>query len=226
MARKVRTEQDKKKRIKKIIIISLVVIVLVALIGFAVWKFVFNKTENRTAQPIKILDNQKEYGYSLSEKDSEYFKKEYEKLKEILKSDNIDEKEYAIQVARLFTIDLYTLGTKVNMYDVGGAEYYYSDKRKMYEQKVMDTLYSTIQDDTYGGRKQELPEIKEVETVSVEDTTYKIGNKEVNGYLVKLKMTYVKDLKYDTEASIVVCKEEGIRWSVVDFQPTLSPKYK
>lgn len=112
------------------------------------------------------------------------------------------------------------------MYDVGGAEYYYSDKRKMYEQKVMDTLYSTIQDDTYGGRKQELPEIKEVETVSVEDTTYKIGNKEVNGYLVKLKMTYVKDLKYDTEASIVVCKEEGMRWSVVDFQPTLSPKYK
>lgn len=93
MARKVRTEQDKKKRTKKIIIISLVVIVLVALIGFAVWKFVFNKTENRTAQPIKILDNQKEYGYSLSEKDSEYFKKEYEKLKEILKSDKIDEKE-------------------------------------------------------------------------------------------------------------------------------------
>lgn len=226
MARKVRTEQDRKKRKKKIVIISIVIIIVGLLVGLALWKFVFNKSDNRTATPIKILDSQEEYGYSLSDRDSAYFKKEYEKLKELLKSNNIDDKEYATSVARLFTIDLYTLSTKVNMYDVGGAEFYYQDKKDMFEHKVMDTLYSSVQDDTYGDRKQELPEIKEVETVSVEDITYNLGDKEVKGYLIKLNMTYVKDLKYDTEASVVVCKEEGIRWSVVDFQPTLNPKYK
>ena len=39
-------------------------------------------------------------------------------------------------------------------------------------------------------------------------------------------MTYVDDLGYDTEASVVVCKEDGVRWSVVDFQPTLTPEYE
>ncbi|MDE5888758.1 MAG: hypothetical protein K2H20_01935, partial [Bacilli bacterium] len=167
-----------------------------------------------------------EYGYSLSDKDSAYFKKAYENLKELLKKDEIDEKEYSTSVARLFVIDLYTLSTKVNMYDVGGSEFYFKDKKSMYEQKVMDTLYATMLDNTFGDRKQELPEVNNVETVSVEETTYKLNDKEVDGYLVKLNIGYVKDLKYDNEASVVVCKEDGIRWSVVDFQPTLSPKYK
>lgn len=225
MARKIVTEKDKKNKRKKIFIIALVVILLVAIGGFCIWKFVINKPTQKPAV-ITVLDSIKEYGYSLNDKDSKYFKSEYDELHKILKSDEIDEKEYATKVARLFVIDLYTLSTKINKYDIGGTEFFFADKKNMFEQKAMDTLYSTLTDNTYGDRKQDLPEIKNVETVSVEETTYTMKGQEVKAYLIKLKMEYVKKLGYDDEASVIVCKENELRWSVADIQPTLNPKYK
>jgi len=89
----------------------------------------------------------------------------------------------------------------------------------------MDTIYSSVADNTYGDRKQDLPEVKSVETVSTEEQEYKINDESNTCYLVKLKIDYTKKLGYDDEASVVVCKENDIRWSVVDIQPTLNPKY-
>lgn len=225
MARKIKTEQEKAKSKKKVIIISLIVVLLV-IIGVGVGIVLMNKEGTKTIVEVKELDNLGDYNYKLTDRDSDYFKSEFEVLKKIVNSKEIDEEAYVTQVARMFIIDLYTMSTKVNKYDIGGLEYYHDTKKNMYEQKVMDTLYSTMLDDTYGDRTQVLPEIKSVETVSTEKTTYMLGETEVEGYLVKLKMTYVSDMGYDTEASLVVCKEEGIRWSVVDFQPTLSPEYE
>ena len=119
----------------------------------------------------------------------------------------------------------------MNKYDIGGLEYFYKDRSEMYEKKVMDTIYETLLDDTYGDRKQSLPLVSEVVVNSTEKTKYTLGEeeeaKEVDGYLVKLNIKYKEDLGYDTEASVVVCKEDNSkRWSVVDFQPTLEPKYE
>lgn len=225
MARKVKTEQDKKKSKIKIIIIF-VVIILLGLGIFFGYKYISKMNEPKKVVEVKELDNLKDYGYTLTDKDSKYFEKEYENLKKILTSGEVNEEEYAKQVAKMFTIDLYTLSTKINKYDVGGLEYYYVDKKDMFEKKVMDTLYSTLLDDTYGDREQVLPEVTNVEIVSNEKTTYLLDEDEVNGYLVKLKITYDSDMGYDDEASIVICKEDGIRWSVVDFQPTLEPEYE
>lgn len=225
MARKVKTEQDKKKSKIKIIIIF-VVIILLGLGIFFGYKYISKMNEPKKVVEVKELDNLKDYGYTLTDKDSKYFEKEYENLKKILTSGEVNEEEYAKQVAKMFTIDLYTLSTKINKYDVGGLEYYYVDKKDMFEKKVMDTLYSTLLDDTYGDREQVLPEVTNVEIVSNEKTTYLLDEDEVNGYLVKLKITYDSDMGYDDEASVVICKEDGIRWSVVDFQPTLEPEYE
>ncbi len=225
MARKIDTEKEKKKGKKKIIIIMMV-IVLLGVGGFCLWKYVVKKPQSK-AQVVTVLDKSlDEYGYSLTDKDSKYFKAEYEELKELLQKDKIDEKEYATKVARMFVIDFYTLSTKLNKYDVGGTEFFYDKKREMFETKAMDTVYASLLDNTYGDRKQELPEVTNVETVSTEETTYTLGGDKVDGYLIKLKISYEKDMKYDDEASVVVCKEEGMRWSVVDFQPTLKPEYK
>ena len=170
-----------------------------------------------------VLD---EYGYSLSDKDSDLMKDEYNILKDLLNSDSFSREEYAKQVAKIFVIDLYTISTKVNKLDIGGSEYYYLDKVSMFENKVMDTLYSNLLDNTYGDRKQALPEVKSVEIVSTEETKYKIGEEEKSAFLVKLKWTYVKDMGYDDEGSVVLCKEDGVRVSVVDFQPTLETEYE
>ena len=90
-----------------------------------------------------------------------------------------------------------------------------------------------MKDDTYGDRKQELPEITEVETESVKESTYRFietvtvdpttgqkscregfeiskndNNKCVKDvdkvYVVELLMNYKEDLDYDIEASVVV----------------------
>jgi ABC-type Na+ efflux pump permease subunit len=224
MARKIKTEQQKKKS-KRVLIIVLIVLVLLIIGGILVGTFVFGKDDNKTIVEIKELDNLSDYNYKLTDKDSEYFKKEFEELKKIVNESEVNEEKYATQVAKMFVIDLYTLSTKVNKYDIGGIEYYHSTKKEMFEQKAMDTLYSTLLDDTYGDREQVLPEIKGVEIVSVEKTKYLMGEQVVDGYLVKLNMSYVSDMGYDTKASVVVCKEEGVRWGVVDFQPTFTPKY-
>lgn len=224
MARKIKTEQEKKKRAKKVIL-ALVVIILLGIGIFFGVKHFFKDDTHKTVVEVKELDNLSEYGYTLTDKDSKYFKAEYENLKKLLTSGDVDEKEYATQVAKMFTIDLYTLSTKINKYDVGGMEYYYQTKKDMFEKKVMDTLYSTLLDDTYGDREQVLPTVTKVEVVSAEETKYSLGDKEVDGYLVKVNISYDSAMGYDDEASIVVCKEEGIRWSVVDFQPTLNPEY-
>lgn len=225
MARKIKTEQEKKRAKKKAILIF-ILIVIVGIGIFLGYKYIFKNDDPKKVVEVKELDNLTEYGYILTDKDSKYFETEYEVLKKILTSSTVDEKEYATQVAKMFTIDLYTMSTKINKYDVGGLEYYYADKKSMFEKKVMDTLYSTLLDDTYGDRDQILPEVTNVEVVSTEDTTYMLGENEVKGYLVKIKITYDSDMGYDDEASLVVCKEDGIRWSVVDFQPTLDPEYE
>lgn len=225
MARVVQTEKIKKNKKNKILIIVAIILVAVA-VSLILYKFVFNKGESRTRIEVKVLDSMEEYGYSLSDNDSKFYKEEYEKLKEILKENDVDQSKYVEQVAKMFVIDLYTIKTKINKYDIGGSDYFYRDKKGMYEQKVMDTLYSTLLDNTYGDRVQELPQVKSVEVLSNEGIIYTLGTKNVDCYQVKMQWTYEKDLKYDNKASVVVCEEEGNRWSVVDFQPTLNPNYE
>ena len=248
MSKKLRKVNTKKSK-KKLVIIIIIVLLVLGVSGFFGYKYFF--VDNKKKVNIKVLDSIDKYGYSLSDRDSTYYKEEFEKLKKILNEKEINTKEYATEVARLFVIDLYTMSTKVNKYDVGGREFFNSNRVDMYDLKVMDTIYNTMSDDTYGDRKQELPEVSKVNTESVEESSYKFiedvivdvntgkrscrdgyevsqndSNKCVKDvekvYVVNLTMEYKKDLDYDTEASVVVAKEEtSDRWSVVEYKPEL-----
>lgn len=226
MARIIKTEQQKQKsKIKKVLTILLIVILIAGGI-VAVWNFVF-KDDNKEAQSIKELAKLEEYGYTLTDLDSKYFKSEFEVLEKILEAESIDEKEYVTQVAKMFVIDLYSLNTKVNKYDIGGGEYYHYAKKAMYEQKVMDTLYSTLLDNTFGDRKQELPEVKNVEVKNVEEDTYEIDKAKYDSYVVDLEITYVKSMGYDEKVTATLIKEDNSkRWSVVDIAPTKTKSEK
>lgn len=224
MARIVKTEKEKKKSKVKVLLISLVVVFLLVGSGFALWKFVFN-ADDKVKQEMKEIDKLENYGYVLMDTDTKYFKSEFANLKEIVKSDNVDSKSYSTQVAKMFVIDLYTINTKVNKYDIGGAEYYHVDKKNMFEQKVMDTLYSSLLDNTFGDRKQELPEVSGVEVVSTKEGTFTLNDKKVDSYEVVLTISYVKDLGYDKKVSVVVVQENDTnRWSVVESKPVTTEK--
>jgi len=177
-------------------------------------------TDYTEEKPIEIetIDEIKEYNYSIRNIDTNYYKDEFKKLKEILTQETIDNEKYAEYIARLFIIDLYTLNTKTNKYDVGSIKYFYDDKKEIFKNKVIDTLYASVKDNTYGDRKQELPEVKSIKTISVKETTYQIDGNTVNGYEIKLKWTYVTDMGYDTEGTVIVVQQNDSKWAVVDFQ--------
>ena len=224
MARIIKTEKEKKKSKVKVLLSSLVVVLLLVGGGFALWKFVFN-ADDKVKQEMKEIDKLENYGYVLMDTDTKYFKSEFANLKEIVKSDNVDSKSYSTQVAKMFVIDLYTINTKVNKYDIGGTEYYHVDKKEMFEQKVMDTLYSSLLDNTFGDRKQELPEVSGVEVVSTKEGTFTLNDKKVDSYEVVLTISYVKDLGYDKKVSVVVVQENDTnRWSVVESKPVTTEK--
>ena len=250
MAKKLRKIKTKKNGRIKTIIIVLVLLIILGLGGYFGYKY-FNSLHAKKKINVKVLDSIDNYGYSISDRDSDLFKSEYDKLKKILNEKEVNDKDYAEQVARMFIVDLYTISSKINKYDVGGREYFYNTKVDMYDLKVMDTLYSTLEDDTYGDRKQDLPTVKSITTKDINEDTYKLieevivnestGAKSCRDgleiskndtskcvkdmekvYVINIEWDYVKDMGYDDEGSVVVAKEDGNRWSVVEYKPKLN----
>lgn len=222
-----RKELKKKKKkggVLKTILVSFfgTIFVCLTVVGiiYVAWTggFDFLFEEKKTAVEIKVLDSLDDYGYSLGDNDTDEFKQEYNILKDILNEKNIDEEKYAEQVARIFVMDLYSISSKVNKLDIGGSEYFYIDKVSMFELKVMDTLYANLLDNTYGDRTQELPTVTSVETISVEKGSYTVGAEVKDAYIVKLKWTYKKDMGYDSMGTVILCRENDKRISVVDYQ--------
>ncbi|MGN1338652.1 MAG: hypothetical protein ACI4WW_09300 [Candidatus Coprovivens sp.] len=221
---KKKKKEKKKGGVLKTVFIAFfsTILICLAIVGviYYAWTGGFDDwfKPKKSAVETKVLDSLDDYGYSLSDKDTDAFKDEYNTLKDILNEKKIDEEKYAEQVARMFVMDLYTISTKVNKLDIGGSEYFYIDKVSMYELKVMDTLYSNLLDNTYGDRTQELPTVSSVETISVEKGTYMVGAEEKEAYIVKVKWTYEKDMGYDSIGTVILCKENGKRISVVEYQ--------
>ena len=228
---KVESKKEDKKSSKKIRLCISILIILVVLGGliYIIWS---NKGDKKVKTEVNVLDSLDDYGYSLSDADSELFKKEYNELKEILKESPRDDKKYSEQVAKLFVIDVYTMSTKFNIYDVGGNEFFYTSKVSMFEQKLIDTMYATMEDNTYGDRNQELPEVKSITVDKVEDTEFekidKVDGKDkkekVEGYKITLSWDYVKDLGYDTKAEVIVVPDGNLKYSVIEFNTDLKDK--
>lgn len=222
---KKKKKEKKKGGVLKTVFVSFFSTMLICLLIVGIVYFAFTGgfedwfKPKKAAVEIKVLDSLDEYGYSLSDKDTDQFKDEYNVLKDILNEKKVNKEKYAEQVARMFVMDLYTISTKVNKLDIGGSEYFYIDKVSMFELKVMDTLYSNLLDNTYGDRSQELPTVKSVETISVEKGTYTVGAEEKEAYIVKVKWTYEKDMGYDSVGTVTLCKEnDSKRISVVEYQ--------
>ena len=104
MARTINTEKTKKKSKLKIFFIILLILLVIAGGAFLVWKLVFDKEETGTAVQVKELDNLSDYSYVLTDRDSSYYKSEFEELKKIVNVDEVDEEAYAVQVARMFLL--------------------------------------------------------------------------------------------------------------------------
>ena len=150
----------------------------------------------------------KGFDYILYEDDIDIYKDEFKKLKKNLESSNINYTEYAESISKMFVMDLYSLDAKKNMYDVGGVQFVYPDIRDNYKLNVTNTLYKYMKDNSDGKREQDLPMVKSVSIKNEDETKYKIGEEEFNGYKINLDIEYVKDLEYDKSAEIILVKKD------------------
>ncbi len=188
------------KKLHKGMLITIFILMLIAMV-IAIFYFVFNS--NREVMEVEVIDSIEGYDYSLSNLDSDYYRDEFYNLKDILSTDT-NRESYIKQVAKLFIIDLYTLDTKINKYDVGGIDFYHKDKVSMFNSKVSDTFYNTIVDNTYGDREQDLPVVKDVIVGSYDVSEYLLGDTEVKSYIVTLNWSYESDMGYDTSSVVTI----------------------
>ncbi len=194
---------------KKWIIISIILIVCI-IISILAYMFIIKKEEPLPdVKTIEVLDKIKGYEYNLEDRDTSIYKENFLKLKEVLESETVNFKEYTTLVAKLFIIDLYTLENKISKYDVGALEFIYPEEKEKFQNKIMDTLYKLLEDNSMNTRKQELPIVQQVEIKNMIETTYKKENKILNGYKVNATIFYEKELKYDKELSLTLVKEDN-----------------
>lgn len=188
----------KKYKILLIVIIILIVLIVASIIVLNV----FNNSS--PTEPVKVVDSIDEFGYTLDDRDTELMKSTYNELKNVLTQDEINYEDYAEVLAKLFVIDLFTMDNKVNRYDVGSTEYVYPDSVDNFKTNVEDTIYKTMENNSDGKRRQNLPEVSSIGDTSVETSTFEIDETTYDSYVVSLNWSYETNLGYDEFATITL----------------------
>lgn len=194
----------------KIPLIILIILIIICVGLFLFKKFVYDKEEKKPTVTSSIVDSMESYGYSLDDRDTKVYEEKYYELKDILDSEEIDYEKYGQKIAELFVIDLFTISNKINKYDVGGLDFLYEEEKEMFKNKVMDTLYGDVEDNSYDTRNQKLPTVDTVEIVDTKEINYELNKeKELDAYEYTLNIEYKENLDYDKKATVIVVKEDN-----------------
>lgn len=181
-------------KIKKIIrIIMLVVIALIAIYAI----FVAIPSKKNKDEGIENINNK----YILYKRDSSLYKENFEKLRTILETSPVDNKEYAETIVKLFVIDFYTLDNKNDNTDIGGLQYVHSNLKDNLVLNASSTMYKYIK------TTKELPKVKSITSVDTRETTYKISDKDYSAYAITINWEYDKDLGYEKQGTFIVVND-------------------
>ena len=183
-------------KIKKIIrIIMLVVVALIAIYAI----FVAIPSKKNKDEGIENINNK----YILYKRDSSLYKENFEKLRTILETSPVDNKEYAETIVKLFVIDFYTLDNKNDNTDIGGLQYVHSNLKDNLVLNASSTKYK------YMKTTKELPNVKSITSVDTMETTYKINDKDYSAYAITINWEYDKDLGYEKQGTFIVVNDNG-----------------
>lgn len=191
---------------KKKVILFLCILIFVYAAGGTIY-YIATREKKDDKPIVTNKDTIKGYDYTLKSNATKLYEDEFKTLKANLEGD-INYDEYAVSVAKLFVIDLYTINNKVNKYDTGGASFVYPDGRDNYKLNVQDTIYKYVEDNTNGKRTQNLPEVSSVIVKDSKKDTYKIGDNSFEAYKINLEWSYVQDLGYDKTGEIILIKKD------------------
>lgn len=199
-------------------LIIFIVTILLIILASPVIYIIINKNISYNTHSIKQIDSIKEYGYSINENSTEYQRKLFKNLKNVLNEESINEDEYAKIISKSFASDLFTLSTKITNSDVGGLQYVFEDFKKDFISIAKAGLYSSLKSNVYGDRKQTLPEVINVEIINIERKDFKYNDQIFNdSYYIELKIDYSKDLGYPTNYNVVIVKNEKLMQVVKSY---------
>ena len=223
MSKDVKVKQIKEKKKKginkdvvKTISFILVIIAVISIVGFLCVKVLGNNKTDKPQETVKKNLNEIEgYGITLDDLDSELYKELFTDLKKNLEGKDINYKEYAKSIAQMYIVDLYSINTKLNKYDIS-TELIWPTIAENYRTQVLDTLYTYVQDNSRGQRDQNLPEVSKIDVDKIIETKYtynagtdkdKSDDKTFDGYQIDLSWSYRVKLGYDTSATVIVIKD-------------------
>ena len=202
-----------KKKVKVILIIA--IILIITGLGFLAYESV----KPKAVKTATVENEIEEYGYTLKSTRNDRYKKAFQELKDILSKKDVDEKAYVEQISKMFIMDFYTLNDKLANTDVGGIDFIHTDAKTNFLEKAEDTVYKYVENDIYGNRDQQLPEVTEVTVEKVENIEYTIGTDftDDNAYQVEVSLKYKEDMDYPTKATLIFVHEDN-KLSLVEME--------
>ncbi len=196
---------DKKISVRKIIVLSIYALFILLIIIGVVKILTKNKPKN-----VQVVDSIDNYGYTLNDNATSYYKQTFNELSNLLSNESIDEKSYAQLVSKLFISDLYTLDNKLNKNDIGGIEFVYKDFVDDFSSYSKSTIYKYVENNMYNDRTQDLPVVTNVIINSVNNDDFKYNDKVFeNSYYIDLTLEYETDLGYPTNINLVLVKNNN-----------------
>lgn len=197
------TKKEKKKvKIKKdnisILIVGLILLALIiTLISMTKSSFSSKNEPKAEAKVVDKIDDR--YGYYLTESHTAYYKELYNELKKVLTADEVDDDKYATLISQMFAADFYDLNSKSSKTAVGGTQFLIKGYQEDFIKTASDAngIYYYVENNLYGDRKQELPEVVKTEVVSLKNQSYKyLKIDDDKAYKATVNITYKKDLGY------------------------------
>lgn len=198
-----------KKSVKKMFVILVVVLLLVVLAygGYRVYSKI-SSASNKTK--VEVVNEIKEYGYSLEKDAPKLYKNLFEQLQKTLSKEEINEDEYAKLVAQMLVLDFYNIDNKISKNDIGGVQFILKDYQENFILEASNTVYKYVEHNVYGDRKQELPVVKNVSVKEFRTGSYQYGDiTDSKAYVVTVNVEYQKDLGYPTEVVVKMLHKDN-----------------
>ena len=202
-----------KKKVKVILIIA--IILIITGLGFLAYESV----KPKAVKTATVENEIEEYGYTLKSTRNDRYKEAFQELKDILSKKEVDEEAYVEQISKMFIMDFYTLNDKLANTDVGGIDFIHTNAKTNFLEKAEDTVYKYVENDIYGNRDQQLPEVTEVTVENVENIEYTIGTDftDDSAYQVEVSLKYKEDMDYPTKATLIFVHEDN-KLSLVEME--------
>ncbi len=199
----------KRRKLKTWPIVTLFCFIIFGILIYCIYD-ILSGLKNSETKEIKILNTIEKYNYSLNENDSMYVSEIFEKLKDELDNETVDEEKYATYVSQMFIADFYTLNSAINKNDIGGTQFVYSSYQKDFEAKAKDSVYRYVENNIYGDRTQNLPIVNEVEITNIEQKLYSSDEVvDAKAFYVDANVIYKEDLGYPKKVSLILIHDDS-----------------